>query len=72
MSEAQERAWFSKLRRVMREMPKTVEIQVHQNVIQMNKAGERDAAFERDGNADNVPEIDHFSSHRVYPCSEST
>ncbi len=71
MSEAKERAWFSKLRRILREMPATVEIQVHQNIIQMNKAGERDATFERDGHADNVPEIDHFSTHRVYPCSES-
>lgn len=71
MSEAKERAWFSKLRRVLRDMPSTVEIQVHQNIIQMNKAGERDRAFERDGHADNVPEIDHFSSARVYPCSES-
>ncbi|CAM3844620.1 hypothetical protein G6L26_009880 [Agrobacterium radiobacter] len=71
MSEAKERAWFSKLRSVLREMPATVEIQVHQNFIQMNKAGERSATFERVGNADNVPEIDHFSTARVYPCSES-
>ncbi len=71
MSEAKERAWFSKLRRVLREMPSSVEIQIHQNFVQMNKAGERAATFDRCGNADSVPEIDSFSTDRVYPCSES-
>lgn len=67
----EEKRWFSRLRRVIRDMPKEVEIQVHQNRIQMNREGAREAAFMEKGNADNVESLDEFSTKRVYPCSES-
>jgi hypothetical protein len=52
-------------------MPTTVEIQVHQNFIQMNRAGARSETFELIGHVDNVESLDEFSTERVYPCSES-
>jgi hypothetical protein len=68
-----EKRWFDRLRRVLRDMPKSVEIQVHHGTIQMNRSG---AALEavvgkRLGDADNVEELSFFCTDRVYPCSES-
>lgn len=67
----EEKQWFSRLRRILRNMPTTVEIQVHQNFIQMNRAGARSETFELIGHVDNVESLDEFSTERVYPCSES-
>lgn len=66
-----EEKWFRRLRRVLREMPEGVELQVHHSMIQMNVAGARQATFEALGCADNVESIDYFDTRRVYPCSES-
>lgn len=66
-----EEKWFRRLRRVLRDMPEGVELQVHQNTIQMNVAGARQATFDAIGCADNVESIDSFQTTRVYPCSES-
>jgi len=68
-----EKAWFNRLYKLLHQMPKNVEIQVHHSMIQMNKAGARKANFERTGNADNVDSLDEFSTRatRVYSCSES-
>lgn len=67
----EEKRWVDRLRRVLREMPKSLEIQVHQNTISVSRAGARAEAFERDGHADSVAELAHFQTKRVYPCSES-
>lgn len=67
----EEKRWFSRLRRVLRDMPDTVEIQVHQNSIHMNREGAREAEFVRTGHVDNVDALGWFSAGRVYPCSES-
>lgn len=70
---ASEKAWFNKLYRLLNSMPADVEIQVHNNHLQMNRKGARDAAFEQNGDGDNAESLDHFVTHnmRVYPCSES-
>ena len=66
-----EKRWFDRLRRVLKDMPNSVEIQVHQNSIQMNRAGAREEEFMRAGNADNVECLAEFNTKRIYPCSES-
>lgn len=66
-----EEKWFRRLRRVIDDMPKTVEVQVHQNIVQMNWLGAMDTEFERAGHVDSVEPIDWFQTKRFYPCSES-
>ncbi|MGQ4812353.1 hypothetical protein ACCZ74_08650 [Agrobacterium vitis] len=66
-----EEKWFRRLKRVLSDMPSTVEIQVHQNFIQMNHSGAREETFARRGHADEVESISTFGTKRVYPCSES-
>ena len=67
----EEEKWFRRLRRVLSDMPLTVELQVHHSTIQMNHAGAREAEFEGTG-ADHNVESDHwFQTKRIYPCSES-
>ncbi len=68
----EERLWFAKLKRTLRDMPASVEIQVHSNSIQMNRAGAREDHFRQRGHADGVESLDWFRTKRVYPCSEST
>lgn len=67
----EERRWFKRLKACLRGMPTTVELQVHQNSIQMNRAGARSDAFELRGHADEVDHLGWFQAERVYPCSES-
>lgn len=67
----EENRWFNRLRRVLRDMPSTVEIQVHSASIQMNEAGARKEEFSRTGHVDNVESLAEFQTERVYPCSES-
>lgn len=67
----EEQRWFSRLRRTLKDMPETVEIQVHQSTIQMNKVGGREEYFLEKGHADGVESLDEFRTERVYPCSES-
>jgi hypothetical protein len=68
-----EHRWFNRLYRVIRDMPKTVEIQVHSNHIQMNRVGATLAAFEKHGDGDNAESLDAFNTtkSRVHPCGES-
>lgn len=68
-----EQKWFASLKRVLQKMPDSVEIQVHNNSIQMNRKGARDEEFALRGNADAVDDLDAFSTTRmrVYPCGES-
>lgn len=70
---ANEKGWFKKLYRLLSSMPSNVEIQVHNGIIQMNRKGAREAAFELSGDGDNAESLDSFVTHhmRVYPCSES-
>lgn len=70
MTQEEER-WFTRLRKVLRDMPDTVELQVHHNTIQMNAIGARSAVADQVGDADNVESLDYFTTKRVYPCSES-
>lgn len=69
----EERNWFIRLSKVLRAMPKTVEVEVHNNHVQMNEKGARDAAFARCGDGDNAESIMQFSviGMRLYPVSES-
>lgn len=70
----EERRWFKRLERCLKDMPETVEIQVHQRYIQMNEAGGAAAAFADPdglGHADDVSELMNFETERVLPCSES-
>lgn len=67
----EEARWFKRLKRCIADMPATVELQVHQNNIQMNVEGARDAAFISMEHADDVDCLDYFRTDRVYPCSES-
>ncbi len=70
---ASEKAWFNKLYRLLNSMPADVEIQVHNNHLQMNRKGARDAAFEQNGDGDNAESLDEFQTinMRLYPCGES-
>lgn len=72
MSEhAAELRWFRRLQRVLKDMPDTVEIQVHQNTISLVAQGAFETAFAERGDCDNVEEISFFQTRRVRPCSES-
>lgn len=68
---AEEKRWFSRLHRVLRDMPDAVEIQVHSTFIQLNRVGAREEEFARIGHVDCVPSLAEISTERVYPCSES-
>ncbi|MBO9099484.1 MULTISPECIES: hypothetical protein [unclassified Rhizobium] len=66
-----EQRWFNRLRRVLRNMPAAVELQVHSGSIQMNREGAREEEFLRTKHVDSVESLDEFQTKRVYPCSES-
>lgn len=70
---ASEKAWFNKLYRLLNSMPADVEIQVHNNHLQMSRNGARDAAFKQNGDGDNAESLDEFQTinMRLYPCGES-
>lgn len=67
----EEKRWSSRLRRVLRDMPASIEIQVHQSHIEICQLGAVAKAFERHGDADNPESLDWFQTERVRPCSES-
>lgn len=67
----EEKRWSNRLKRLLKSMPKGLELQVHYGFVQINEAGARDRYFESHGDADNVPHLDQISVDRVYPCSES-
>lgn len=67
----EEARWFKRLKKCLADMPATVELQVHQNNIQMNVEGARADAFGSMEHADAVDCLDYFQTTRVYPCSES-
>ncbi|NTJ46552.1 hypothetical protein G6K93_05930 [Agrobacterium rhizogenes] len=66
-----EQRWFNRLRRVLIDMPLTVELQVHSGSIQMNREGAREEEFFRTKHVDGVESLAEFQTKRVYPCSES-
>lgn len=68
-----EKAWFNKLYRLLNSMPNYIEIEVHNNHIQMNRKGARESAFESRGDGDNSEALDEFGTRyfRIYPCGES-
>lgn len=68
---AAERRWWSLFKRIIKAMPPSLELMVHQSTIEVCKAGSREKAFTEHGDADNTPSLDFVKSGRIYPCSES-
>lgn len=68
---AAELQWWKLFKRIVKAMPKSLEVSVHQSSIAVSKTGSRQAAFERDGHADQTEDLDFFKHARVYPNSES-
>lgn len=68
---AEELRWWKLFKRVIKAMPRSLEVSVHNYSVEVSKVGSRQAAFERDGHADNTENLDFFKASRVYPNSES-
>ncbi|KQS74057.1 hypothetical protein ASG25_21535 [Rhizobium sp. Leaf384] len=67
----EEKRWSNRLRRVLRDMPASIEIQIHQSHVDICQLGAIQEAFSKRGDVDNVETLDWFQTERVYPCSES-
>lgn len=58
--------WFRRLRRVLRDMPETVELTVRSSGnVCLNNRGATERCFLRDGRADQTPDIAFFSAANV-------
>lgn len=66
-------SFTAKLKRLIKEMPSSVEIIVRHNSIDICEAGARQAYFDEHGDADNVPTLENIftSRTRIYPGGES-
>jgi hypothetical protein len=64
--------WFKRLQKVLRDMPATVEISVHNgNLVCMHERGAGRRYFDEVGDLDNVPEKASFVASDIRPCGES-
>lgn len=68
---AKELRWWKLFKDAVRAMPSTLEISVYQNSVGVSEAGARQAAFDRDGHADQTEDLDFFNAKRIYPNGES-
>lgn len=59
---AAELRWWKLFKRIVKAMPKSLEVSVHQSSIAVSKAGSRLAAFKRDGHADQTEDLDFFNT----------
>ena len=67
----EEKRWFARLKRVLKDMPPDVYVMVHTSSIALVRNTAREAAFLRDGHFDQVLDLDWFVTDRVQPCGES-
>jgi hypothetical protein len=69
----QQRAWVVELKCLLRRMPKSLELIVRHNSIDVCEAGARTAYFREHGDADNVPTLTSVETlkTRLYPGGES-
>lgn len=69
----QERAYVSRLRRLLKDMPASLELIVRYNVISVCAEGSRQEHFDAHGDADNTPELCSVETLglRIYPGGES-
>lgn len=66
-----EQRWWKLFKDVLKNMPATLEINVHQNTVDVSPAGARERAFKDAGHADNTESFEFYRAKRVYPNSES-
>lgn len=66
----EEARWVKRIKRVINDMPASLELQVHHDTISVLARGTW-ASMGEGGTADNLDELDSFKSRHVYPCSES-
>ena len=64
--------WWTRVRKVMQDMPPTVELSVPDGgVLELHERGAMWKSCEQHGHADTVPTLDQFKVGRLYPRSET-
>lgn len=68
---AAELHWWKQFKRVVKDLPPTLELSVYHASISVCERGARQAAFDRDGHADQTEDFTFVQTKHIYPNGEA-